>query len=78
MLRSYLISDDSLVFSYLEGNKNALNILFSRHKNRLEAFVFSKVKDRDVTDDVIQDTFIRVIKRIFLRNLKYKLKRSKQ
>ena len=61
MLHSYLVSDDNLVSSYIEGNSNALNILFSKHKNRLEAFIFSKVKNRDVMDDIIQDTFIKVI-----------------
>ena len=70
MLHSYLVSDDNLVSSYIEGNSNALNILFSRHKNRLEAFIFSKVKNRDVMDDIIQDTFIKVINS--LDNNKYK------
>ena len=70
MLHSYLVSDDNLVSSYIEGNSNDLNILFSRHKNRLEAFIFSKVKNRDVMDDIIQDTFIKVINS--LDNNKYK------
>ena len=70
MLHSYLVSDDNLVSSYIEGNSNALNILFSKHKNRLEAFIFSKVKNRDVMDDIIQDTFIKVINS--LDNNKYK------
>ena len=70
MLHSYLVSDDNLVSSYIEGYSNALNILFSRHKNRLEAFIFSKVKNRDVMDDIIQDTFIKVINS--LDNNKYK------
>ena len=64
MLHSYLLSDDSLIFSYLEGNKNALNILFERHKNRLEAFIFSKTKDREVTCDVLQDAFVKIIKNL--------------
>ena len=53
--------DAVLVKSYIEGNENALSILINRHKQKIYSFIYSKVFDRDITEDVFQDTFIKVI-----------------
>lgn len=53
--------DSELVRAYLEGNENAIAILINRHKQRVYSFVFSKVYNHDVTDDIFQETFIKVI-----------------
>ncbi|MCT8340394.1 RNA polymerase sigma factor [Luteirhabdus pelagi] len=55
-------SDAVLVKTYLEGNESALCELINRHKQRLYSFIYSKVFDRDITEDIFQDTFIKVIK----------------
>ncbi|MCM4166179.1 RNA polymerase sigma factor CarQ [Arenibacter antarcticus] len=58
-----LQTDDSvLVKDYINGNEKALEILINRHNQRISSFVYSKVLDRDVTEDIFQDTFIKVIK----------------
>ena len=54
--------DSTLVSNYINGNEASLEILIKRHQQRLFSFIYSKVKDRDVTEDVFQDTFIKVIK----------------
>ena len=54
--------DALLVKSYIDGNENALSILIHRHQSKLYGFIYSKLSDRDVADDVFQDTFIKVIK----------------
>ena len=62
---NYILSekkDSDLIVIYLKGNENALSCLINRHKNRLFNFIYSKVLDRDIADDVFQDTFIKVIK----------------
>lgn len=53
--------DSELVQAYLEGNESALAQLISRHEQRLYSFVFSKVYDHQVTEDIFQETFIKVI-----------------
>ena len=40
----------------------SLEILIKRHQQRLFSFIYSKVKDRDITEDIFQDTFIKVIR----------------
>jgi RNA polymerase sigma factor (sigma-70 family) len=57
-----VINDSVLIELYLKGNENSLEILINRHSQRIYSFIFSKVYDRDVAEDIFQDTFIKVIK----------------
>ena len=57
-------TDAQLVRSYMDGNEVALSKLINKHKQHLYNFIFSKVYDRDIADDVFQDTFIKVIKNL--------------
>jgi len=57
-----LIPDATLVTNYIQGNEHALEILITRHKQKVYSFIYSKVYERDVTEDIFQDTFIKVIK----------------
>ena len=56
------ISDALLVKNYIAGDENALAILINRHQSKIYNFIYSKISDRDVADDIFQDTFIKVIK----------------
>ena len=60
MLTSVL-SDQELVKKYLTGDNTSFEILLTRHKSRIFAFIMSKIKNRDITEDIFQDTFIKVI-----------------
>jgi RNA polymerase sigma factor (sigma-70 family) len=58
-----LQTDDSvLVKDYINGNEKALEVLINRHNQRISSFIYSKVLDRDTTEDIFQDTFIKVIR----------------
>ena len=54
-------NDSVLVTAYMNGDENALAILIERHKQRIYSFIYSKIGNRDVTEDLFQDTFIKVI-----------------
>lgn len=54
-------SDALLVSAYVNGDESALGELIARHKDRIYRFIYSKVYDRDVTEDIFQDTFVKVI-----------------
>ena len=54
--------DALLVKQYITGNEKALEILIFRHKDRLFNFIFSKVLDKELTEDIFQDAFIKVIR----------------
>ena len=53
--------DSQLVASYMKGDELALEKLIYRHKSKLFGFIFSKVLDKDVAEDIFQDTFVKVI-----------------
>jgi len=54
--------DALLVKKYVAGDESALATLINRHQSKIYGFIFSKIADRDLTDDIFQDTFIKVIK----------------
>jgi len=60
-MNSKTLSDAALVRNYISGDESSLTILINRHQQRLYNFIYSKVYDRDVTEDIFQDTFIKVI-----------------
>ena len=62
------ISDSELVKSYIGGDERSLEMLIKRHKLRIYNFIYSKVFDRDLTEDIFQDTFIKVIRTLKLGN----------
>ena len=62
------ISDSDLVKSYVQGDERSLEMLIKRHKQRIYNFIYSKVFDRDLTEDIFQDTFIKVIRTLKLGN----------
>ncbi|NKI25073.1 sigma-70 family RNA polymerase sigma factor [Arenibacter sp. 6A1] len=55
------IDDSVLVKDYIKGNEKALEVLINRHNQRISSFIYSKVLDKDITQDIFQDTFIKVI-----------------
>ena len=56
------LPDASLVKEYVAGNEDALAKLIKRHESKIYGFIYSKIPDRDITNDIFQDTFIKVIK----------------
>ena len=54
--------DALLIKNYVAGDENALTILINRHQSKIYGFIYSKLSDRDISDDIFQDTFIKVIK----------------
>lgn len=63
-MKACKISDSVLIVSYLDGNQNSLEQLIHRHKNRVFAYILMVVKDKQLADDIFQDTFIKVINTI--------------
>ena len=56
------LSDNQLLNAYLSGNENAITALVNRHRRRIFDYVHMMVKDRDVADDIFQETLIRVLR----------------
>ena len=61
-MANLVLPDAVLVKNYLSGDESALASLIERHQSKIFGFIYSKVNDRDLSDDIFQDTFIKVIK----------------
>jgi RNA polymerase sigma-70 factor (ECF subfamily) len=61
------LPDALLVKNYVEGDENALTILINRHQSKIFGFIYSKISDRDISNDIFQDTFIKVIRTLKLK-----------
>lgn len=56
------LPDAILVQQYIAGDELALSKLIERHQSRIYGFIYSKMNDRELCDDIFQDTFIKVIR----------------
>ena len=53
--------DRDLINAYVKGNEKAFEILLMRHKNKIHRFIGMKLRDADLTEDIFQETFIKII-----------------
>ena len=57
-----VLSDQVLLKQYLAGNQQAISELIERHSHRVRDYIHMMVKDRDVADDIFQETFIKAVR----------------
>ncbi len=55
------LTDEMLVKRYEQGCNSSFEVLLCRHKDRLYNYIFGVTHNRDVTEDIFQDTFIKAI-----------------
>ena len=56
------LSDTTLIAQFVSGNSNSFSILLDRYQKRVYGFIFSKLNDPNLAEDIFQETFIKVIK----------------
>ena len=59
-----MLSDQTLLQNYLQGDRSAISTLIDKHSRRVRDYIRMMVKDNDVADDIFQDTFIKVVNTI--------------
>lgn len=55
-------SDEDLMARYKEGDPRAFELLLKRHERPVFRFIFRMVKNRELANDLLQETFLRVVK----------------
>jgi RNA polymerase sigma-70 factor (ECF subfamily) len=63
-MNAQVLSDQVLLNSYLSGNSQAISTLIERHSRRVRDYIRMMVKDQDVADDLMQETFIKAVRHI--------------
>ena len=54
-------TDEALVAMYAKGINAAFDVLLDRYKHTIHTYIYFSVRDRDLTEDIFQETFIKVI-----------------
>jgi len=62
MFKENLLNDNVLVQQFIAGDQNSLEILIRRHKSRVFSYILLIVKNRELAEDIFQETFIKVIR----------------
>ena len=55
------LTDDQLVAQYAQGRNEAFDALLSRHQSRVFSYILHIVKNRDLAEDIFQETFVKAI-----------------
>ena len=63
-MKAQHVSDKELIGRYLQGDHISLEKIISRHQNRVYAYILMITKNKELADDLFQDTFIKVINTI--------------
>jgi RNA polymerase sigma-70 factor (ECF subfamily) len=58
------LSDSELIRLYIGENERAFEVLLKRYKNQVYKFIYLKVKDVDLANDIFQESFIKVVQNI--------------
>ena len=69
-------TDEELVIDYAIGNNHAFDELLRRHRKNVYNYIFFIIKNREMAEDVFQDTFVKAIINIkqgrYIENGKFK------
>ena len=56
-----MMTDEELVVLYAKGNNNAFDILLSRYQSSIYSYINFIVHNKDLAEDIFQETFVKVI-----------------
>ena len=70
IMKSIALTDNELITRYAEGDEIALKQLINRHQKKIFSYILMSVKNRELAEDIFQDTFIKVINTLKSENYK--------
>jgi len=56
-----MLTDEELVVAYAQGNNSAFDILLNRHRDMVYSYIFFIVRNRELSEDIFQETFVKAI-----------------
>jgi RNA polymerase sigma-70 factor (ECF subfamily) len=61
-MKSYKsLADEELVKLYADGSNDAFEVLLNRYKSKVYSYIYFVVRNREICEDVFQETFIKAI-----------------
>lgn len=59
-----LMTDEELAIMYVDGDNKAFDLLLSRNHEKLFTYILFVVRDREMANDMFQETFFKVVSRL--------------
>lgn len=59
-----LMTDEELAIMYVDGDNKAFDLLLSRNQEKLFTYILFAVRDREMANDMFQETFFKVVSRL--------------
>ena len=64
LMSNIVKSDKELIERYQDGDVHSFELLIGRYQKQIYSYILTLVKDKQLADDVFQDTFVKVIQTI--------------
>jgi RNA polymerase sigma-70 factor (ECF subfamily) len=61
MIQLKEMTDEDLVVAYAQGNNGAFDILLNRYKSSVYSYIYFIVRNKEMTEDIFQETFVKAI-----------------
>ena len=58
------MTDEELAIMYIDGDNKAFDLLLSRNQEKLFTYILFVVRDREMANDMFQETFFKVVSRL--------------
>jgi RNA polymerase sigma-70 factor, ECF subfamily len=55
------LDDRDLISLYIGGDEKAFEVLLLRHKDKIFRFIYLKVRNHDLAEDIFQEAFVKII-----------------
>lgn len=59
-----LMTDEELAIMYVDGDNKAFDLLLSRNQEKMFTYILFVVRDREMANDMFQETFFKVVSRL--------------
>lgn len=59
-----LMTDEELAIMYVDGDNKAFDLLLSRNQEKLFTYILFFVRDREMANDMFQETFFKLVSRL--------------
>jgi len=56
------VTDSELISRYINGEETVLETLINRHRDKIFGFIYSKVRNQELTEDLFQDTLFKIVR----------------
>ncbi len=73
-MQEFMDEDKILYRKFLDGNKEAFERLIIKHKNNLIYFIFKYIKNKEIAEDIFQETAIYLMERKEVFDFKFSFK----